>query len=78
MLHIWAFLDRYDRDVLHWRNFEETREKAFAMVKTTARLHDVQLLLFDGRIYRYDPGQGKYIRVEWDDIDWEVDCDVVL
>ena len=71
MIHIWSFLDHPTCHVLNWKDFSETREKVFAMIKTTARLNDVTLLLFDGRIYRFDSGQGKFIRIEWDNIDWE-------
>ncbi len=71
MIHIWSFLDHHTRHTLNWKDFSEPREKVFSMIKTAARLEGVNLLLFDGRIYRYDSGQGKFIRTEWDSIDWE-------
>ena len=71
MIHMWAFLDLPDRERIYWKDIDQTREKVFAMVKTTARLNDCELLLFDGRIYRYDSDQGKFIRVEWDSLEWE-------
>ena len=71
MIHIWAFLDLPSREILHWKDFDEVKEKAFSMIKNTARVNDCELLLFDGSIYRYDSGQGKFIKTKWDELDWE-------
>ena len=71
MIHMWAFLDLPDRERIYWKDIDQTRDKVFAMVKTTARLNDCELLLFDGKVYRYDSDQGKFIRVEWDSLEWE-------
>ena len=71
MRHMWAFLDLPDYERIYYRDVNEPRDKVFAMVKTTARLLDSELIMFDGHIYRYDSGQGKFIRVEWDSLEWE-------
>lgn len=71
MIHMWAFLDLPDRERIYWKDADTSREKVFAMVKMTARLNDSELIMFDGRIYRYDSDQGKFIRVEWDSLEWE-------
>ena len=71
MIHMWAFLDLPDKERIYWRDLEVPRDKVFSMVKMTARLNDSELIMFDGHIYRYDAGQGKFIRTEWDSLDWE-------
>ena len=72
MKHMWAFLDLPDRERIYYRDFEDVpRDKVFSMVKMTARLNDSELIMFDGKIYRYDSDQGKFIRTEWDSLEWE-------
>ena len=71
MIHMWAFLDLPDRERIYWKDADAPREKVFGMVKTTARLNDSELIMFDGRVYRYDSDQGKFIRTEWDSLEWE-------
>lgn len=74
MIHMWAFLDLPDRDKIYWKRFDDVpRDKVFAMVKNTAKLEDSQLILFDGELYRYDSGSGKFIRTNWYNLEWESD-----
>ena len=70
MIHIWAFLDGPDKEKIYWKDSEAPRDRVFSMVKTTARLNDCELIIFDGELYRYDSGQGKFIRTRWDNLEW--------
>ena len=70
MIHMWAFLDQPDRERIYYKDSEAPRDRVFSMVKTTARLNDCELIIFDGELYRYDSGQGKFIRTRWDNLEW--------
>ena len=74
MIHMWAFLDLPDRDRIYYRDGEKlSREAVFNWVKSAAKLNECELLLFDCELYRYDSGQGKFIRTNWVNIEWESD-----
>lgn len=72
MIHMWAFLDLPDRERIYYRETEGlSKDLVFNWVKTAAKLNGSELIMFDGHIYRYDSGQGKFIRTEWDSLEWE-------
>ena len=73
MIHMWAFLDPLHEDIkINVRAYEDKPTGwVFQMVKASAKLEGCKVLLFDGELYRYDSGQGKFIRTKWDSIEWE-------
>ena len=71
MIHMWAFLDQPDRERIYYRDGDKlSRESVFSWVKSAAKLNGCEVLLFDGELYRYDSGQGKFIRTRWDTLEW--------
>lgn len=70
MIHIYAFLYGPKTDTIHWI-YGDSRRVAFARVKSAAKLKECDLIMFDGEIYRYDHGNGMFIKTAWDKLDWE-------
>ena len=74
MIHMWAFLDPLDEKIpIIVKAYEDSvpAERVFRMVKASAKLQGCNVILFDGRLYRYDPGSGKFIGTRWDILDWK-------
>ena len=70
--HFYAFLDSpYTNDNLYWIHTPMSRKEAFDWVKSKAKSLSYELILFDGDIYQYDHGSGKFIKQKWEHVVWE-------
>ena len=72
--HCYAFLEpsSHQWEKLYWVNGDETsRKELFDWVKHHAKADGYDLILFDGEIYQYDHGNGKFIKQKWERIEWD-------
>ena len=72
--HCYAFLDpSYPEGTVYWIHKNIARKDAFDWVKKKAKASDYELIMFDGEVYQYDHGNGKFIKQKWEHIEWDSD-----
>ena len=55
-----------------WLDVEGTRDELFNVAKKAARKYGDDLIIFDGILYQYDHGCGKFIKRRWEDVEYDV------
>ena len=49
-----------------------TKSEIFAVAKETVRECGDELFIFDGILYQYDYGSGKFIKQRWENVEFDI------
>ena len=72
-LHFFAPINPKTRHQVFWfMTSTLTKSEIFAAAKDTVRKCGDELFIFDGVLYQYDYGSGKFIKQRWENVEYDI------
>lgn len=72
-LHFFIAINPNVRHSVFWfMTHTMTKSEIFAVAKDTVKSCGDELFIFDGILYQYDHGSGKFIKQRWENVEYDI------